>query len=121
MVRSKSEVIITNTLTGYGIPFSYEKDFPRYEGDEWPLQPDFAFDLPNGEDVYKRQIEYGEGIDKTYDGETNVLNVVAKHPNAKKLAESKVNQDVVFYYTWSWDTINATPAVEPVSYTHLRC
>lgn len=49
MVRSKSEVIITNTLTGYGIPFSYEKDFPRYEGDEWPLQPDFAFDLPNGE------------------------------------------------------------------------
>lgn len=49
MVRSKSEVIITNTLTGYGIPFSYEKDFPRYEGDEWPLQPDFTFDLPNGE------------------------------------------------------------------------
>ncbi len=34
-------------------------------------------------------IEYGEGIDKTYDGETNVLNVVAKHPNAKKLAEAK--------------------------------
>lgn len=49
MVRSKSEVIITNALTSYGTPFSYEKDFPRYEGDEWPMQPDFTFDLPDGE------------------------------------------------------------------------
>lgn len=49
MVRSKSEVIITNALISYGIPFSYEKDFPRYEGDEWPLEPDFTFELPNGE------------------------------------------------------------------------
>lgn len=49
MVRSKSEVIITNALTGYGIPFSYEKDFPRYEDDPWPMQPDYTFDLPNGE------------------------------------------------------------------------
>lgn len=49
MVQSKSEVIITNALTSYGIPFSYEKDFPRYENDPWPMQPDYTFDLPNGE------------------------------------------------------------------------
>lgn len=48
MVRSKSEVIITNALTSYGIPFSYEKDFPRYEGDLHPLEPDFTFELPDG-------------------------------------------------------------------------
>lgn len=48
MVRSKSEVIVTNALTSYGIPFSYEKNFPRYEDDLHPLEPDFTFELPDG-------------------------------------------------------------------------
>ena len=48
MVRSKSEVIVTNALASYGIPFSYEKDFPRYEDDPHPMEPDFTFELPDG-------------------------------------------------------------------------
>ena len=124
----------------YGRPFSYvegndgtwseNKDykFPAIRGTQsgekaWAENPSSLLpmketDKISGDTLYAINkledpvIEYGEGIDKTYDGETNVLNVVAKHSNAKKLAEAKVNQDVVFYYTWSWDTINATPAVE---------
>lgn len=49
LVRSKSEVIIANALTSYGIPFDYERQFPYPDDQGFALRPDFTFDLPNGE------------------------------------------------------------------------
>lgn len=51
LVRSKSEVIIANALTGYGIPFIYEKPFPYPDARGFYFEPDFTFELPNGETV----------------------------------------------------------------------
>jgi len=51
LVRSKSEVIIANVLTGYGIPFMYEKSFPYPDARGFYFEPDFTFELPNGETV----------------------------------------------------------------------
>lgn len=47
MVRSKSEVIIANTLTGYGIPFLYEAPLELAGGKLY--YPDFTILLPMGE------------------------------------------------------------------------
>lgn len=47
-VRSKSEVIITNSLTHYNIPFDYELDFDEENPGKYPFQPDFTFELPDG-------------------------------------------------------------------------
>lgn len=49
LVRSKSEVIIANALAGYGIPFFYERPFPYPDERGVYFEPDFTFDLPNGE------------------------------------------------------------------------
>ncbi len=49
LVRSKSEVIITNALTGYGIPFEYEKRFPYADERGVYFEPDFTFHLPDGQ------------------------------------------------------------------------
>ena len=49
-VRSKSEVIIANSLTSYNIPFYYEKEFPHRTEDGRRIWPDFTFELPSGEE-----------------------------------------------------------------------
>ncbi len=49
LVRSKSEVIIANTLTRYGIPFEYEKTFPYPNSRGYYFEPDFTFHLPSEE------------------------------------------------------------------------
>lgn len=49
LVRSKSEVIITNALTSYGIPFEYEKRFPYPDEKGNYFNPDFTFQLPDGQ------------------------------------------------------------------------
>lgn len=46
-VRSKSEVIIANTLTSYGIPFSYEERFPVLTSDGKKIYPDFKIKCPD--------------------------------------------------------------------------
>ncbi len=51
LVRSKSEVIIANALTGYGIPFMYEKPFPYPDARGFYFEPDFTFELPDNETV----------------------------------------------------------------------
>lgn len=48
-VRSKSEVIISNTVTKYELVFDYEKRFPYPDDRGFFLRPDFTFELPNGE------------------------------------------------------------------------
>lgn len=49
LVHSKSEVIIANALSGYGIPFHYEERFP-YPNDNGDFYyPDFTIPLPDGE------------------------------------------------------------------------
>lgn len=49
LVRSKSEVIITNALTSYGIPFEYERRFPYPDERGIYFNPDFSFQLPDGQ------------------------------------------------------------------------
>ncbi|MGC2871751.1 hypothetical protein ACDL92_00465 [Ihubacter sp. mB4P-1] len=49
LVRSKSEVIIVNTLVKYNIPFLYEKRFPYPNARGYYFEPDFTFELPTGE------------------------------------------------------------------------
>lgn len=48
-VRSKSEMIIANTLTNYDVPFFYEKPFPYPTAQGTFYSPDFTFELPFGE------------------------------------------------------------------------
>lgn len=48
-VRSKSEMIIANALTTYGIPFLYEKPFPYPAANGKYYEPDFTFELPFGD------------------------------------------------------------------------
>lgn len=48
MVRSKSEVIIANTLTSYGIPFNYEEKFDYLGEGYQTIYPDFTIHLPTG-------------------------------------------------------------------------
>lgn len=55
-------------------------------------------------------ITYSGGIDKVYDGEPGTLSVTATHPLYKNI-EDAGEDDVVFYYTWTWATINP-PEVE---------
>ncbi|SCJ58594.1 Uncharacterised protein [uncultured Eubacterium sp.] len=55
-------------------------------------------------------ITYSEGIDKVYDGKEEMLTVTATHPLAKPIGEAK-DGDVVFYYTWNWETITASNPV----------
>ena len=47
-VRSKSEAIIADTLTSYGIPFSYEEQFPGLTKDGKKLYPDFKIKCSDG-------------------------------------------------------------------------
>ncbi|MGN0733384.1 MAG: hypothetical protein ACI4LC_04315 [Emergencia sp.] len=47
-VRSKSEVIIANTLTNYGIPFSYEYRFPVLTKEGKKIYPDFKIVCADG-------------------------------------------------------------------------
>ena len=48
-VRSKSEVIIANTLTSYGIPFSYEELFQAQTTKQGKrIYPDFKIKCPDG-------------------------------------------------------------------------
>lgn len=54
-------------------------------------------------------ITYSAGIDKVYDGKANILSANATHPLGKKVSEAKPG-DVIFQYTWNWNTINSTPA-----------
>lgn len=49
MVRSKSEALIANMLTYYGIPFYYEKPFDKTAPDGRKYFPDFTIILPTGE------------------------------------------------------------------------
>lgn len=67
-VRSKSEVIIINSLLNYGIPVDYERKFPYpYERGVY-FRPDFTFDLPDGRVLIwehlgmLRNLEYSEHI-----------------------------------------------------------
>lgn len=46
MVRSKSEVIIANALTSYGIPFHYEEKLYLRDGVRKYWYPDFTFQVP---------------------------------------------------------------------------
>lgn len=46
MVRSKSEVIIANALTSYGIPFHYEERLYLKDGSQRYWYPDFTFQVP---------------------------------------------------------------------------
>lgn len=55
-------------------------------------------------------ITYGPNVDKVYDGQPSALTVTAEHPLAKKIDEAGEG-DVVFYYTWSWETIGASENV----------
>lgn len=48
LVRSKSEVIIANTMTKYNIFFEYEKPFPYPDSRGFYLKPDFTIELPDG-------------------------------------------------------------------------
>lgn len=48
-VRSKSEALIANTLTYYGIPFYYEKPLSHEGFDGRSFYPDFTIVLPTGE------------------------------------------------------------------------
>lgn len=48
LVRSKSEVIIVNTLTNYGIPFDYERQFSYPDERGVFFRPDFTFEFPDG-------------------------------------------------------------------------
>lgn len=52
LVRSKSEVIITNLLCHYGIPFRYEERFPEPDEDGRYYYPDFTILLPDGSRLY---------------------------------------------------------------------
>lgn len=49
LVRSKSEVIIANALSGYGIPFHYEEQFPYPNENGDFYYPDFTIPFPDGE------------------------------------------------------------------------
>ena len=48
MVRSKSEVIIANILTRYGVPFMYEAPLEFSDGSGKIYYPDFTILLPMG-------------------------------------------------------------------------
>ncbi|MDD6043052.1 MAG: hypothetical protein PUB87_04770 [Eubacteriaceae bacterium] len=50
-VRSKSEVIIANTLTAYGIPFYYEERFGATTAGGKTIFPDFVIVLPDGSKI----------------------------------------------------------------------
>lgn len=54
-------------------------------------------------------ITYSDKIDKVYDGKDSLFTVTASHPLAKPIALAKEN-DVVFYYTWRWNTIGSSPS-----------
>ena len=55
-------------------------------------------------------IEYSADIDKVYDGQPVQLRVEASHPLSSPI-ETAEDGNVIFYYTWSWGTINFSPAV----------
>lgn len=67
-VRSKSEVIIINSLLNYGIPVDYERKFPYPDERGVYFRPDFTFDLPDGRVLIwehlgmLRNLEYSEHI-----------------------------------------------------------
>ena len=54
-------------------------------------------------------ISYSGGIDKEYDGLPSVVSVEASHPLYRPIGEAD-DGDVVFYYTWYWNTIGSSPA-----------
>lgn len=116
----------------YNRPFNMEKQadgqwlttdykFPKVEGKKWGLEPNA--DTPVTESTKVSQnilyaidafadpvIKFSADIDKIYDGQPVQLKVEASHPLAKPIGSAK-DGDVVFYYTWSWNTINFSPAV----------
>ncbi len=55
-------------------------------------------------------ITYGPDADKEYDGSSPVLTVSTTHPLKKTVSTANIN-DVIFHYSWHWNTINSTPAV----------
>lgn len=56
-------------------------------------------------------ITYGEGVSKTYDGQPFALTVNASHPKAVEIGQAK-DGDVVFYYTWKWETISGDGSIQ---------
>ncbi len=117
----------------FNLPFNYVKDgqgvwsadstyrFPEVQGKKWGLtsaavSPVLESDLVKQDRLYAIAsladpvITFGAGIDKGYDGLPAALTVNAAHPLAKPIGEAGVG-DVVFYYTWSWDTMTASSAV----------
>ncbi|GAA6427780.1 InlB B-repeat-containing protein [Dielma fastidiosa] len=123
---------IAPILRLYNRPFNMEKQadgqwlttdykFPKVEGKKWGLEPNA--DTPVTESTKVSQnilyaidafadpvIKFSADIDKVYDGQPVQLKVEASHPLAKPIGSAK-DGDVVFYYTWSWNTINFSPAV----------
>ncbi len=95
--------------------------FPQLEGKNWgvsktsisPLKETSAVtsDVIYAIKAYeKATYKFSANIDKVYDGQPILLKVEASHPSAKPIGSAK-DGDVVFYYTWSWSTINFSPAV----------
>ncbi|RHP30034.1 leucine-rich repeat protein [Lachnotalea sp. AF33-28] len=56
-------------------------------------------------------ITFGEGVSKTYDGQPFVLTVNASHPKAVEIGQAE-DGDVVFYYTWKWETISGDGSIQ---------
>lgn len=94
---------------------------PVIQGKSWALTatevaPVSESDLVKQETLYminaleKAVITFSENIEKTYDGKPATLKVTVSHPLAKDINDAQVG-DVVFYYTWSWNTIGFSPAV----------
>lgn len=114
----------------YNLPYNYVKDdqgvwsadstyrFPEVQGKNWRLSPTGITPVSEASIVKQDKlyavtaledpvITFGDGIDKVYDGRPETLKVTATHPLAKPYAESGEG-DVVFFYTWTWDTISSS-------------
>lgn len=98
-----------------------EYEFPKVEGKKWGLEPDAIEPVSEKNIITKNTlytiseyvdpvIEYSADIDKVYDGQPVQLRVEASHPLSSPI-ETAEDGNVIFYYTWSWGTINFSPAV----------
>ena len=98
-----------------------EYEFPKVEGKKWGLEPDAIEPVSEKNIITKNTlytiseyvdpvIEYSADIDKVYDGQPVQLRVEASHPLSSPI-ETGEDGNVIFYYTWSWGTINFSPAV----------
>lgn len=107
---------IWNTIKGYTFPTVKNKPNQKWGLTSISTQPVSETSLVSKDTLYAidawqdASFTYSEGINKVYDGKPSTLSVQAYHPLAKPVSEAKVG-DVIFYYTWSWNTIGSNEAV----------